>query len=158
VLHDSHWNRIAARPPAFQIVAIGERQSSRSQVLSLSQIGSSIRVLRNGSEVSLTPTSDTPVGYSAHTPNGGHEFLANSGDRIHLDARLDASNLPEGSALRVFPSWSALREDEDFGIGHFVSHTVALAAGIAGLVCLLAAGALGWGRPEPPNPRWSRRR
>jgi hypothetical protein len=142
---DSQWRRIAAqkRPPAFLIVAIGNWRS----VTPLTRIGVSIRVFRNGSEVSLMPTSDTPTSYSADLADSALKFSASSGDHIRVDARLDASSVPESTMLRLLPSWSALREDDEVGIADLFSHTVAAGAGIAGLMCLLAAAALGWGRP-----------
>jgi hypothetical protein len=134
---------VQRRPPAFLIVAIGKWQS----IIPLTGIGVSIRVFRNGSEASLMPTSDTPAGYSTDLSDSALKFLANPGDHIRLDVRLDASSLPEGTTLRLLPSWSALKEDDELGIAHLVSQTVASGAGIAGLMCLLAAAALGWGRP-----------
>jgi hypothetical protein len=147
---DVQWKRVASRrgPAALLIVAANNRNEAGSQTYALSQFGLSLRVLRNGSDARPMPTSETPYGYSAFTPNNGLVFTAAPGDRIHLEVRLlSHSPVPTHSVLLMVPSWSSWNVGEDTAFGAAFSHIRALAAVVAGLVCLLAATAVGLSRP-----------
>jgi len=146
---DVQWKRIAARrgPAAMLIVAVSDRHEPGSQTYALSPVGLSLRVLRNGSDARPMPTSEAPYGYSAFTPDNGLKFTVDPGDRIHVDARLNASTVPTRSALLMIPNWSSWNVGEDLALGAAFSHILALAAVVAGLVFLLAAIAVGLGRP-----------
>jgi hypothetical protein len=83
---DAQWKRIEARrgPAAFLIVAASNKYEAGRQTYALSSVGLALRVKRNGSDASLTPTRETPFGYSSYTPNNGFKFAADPGDRIHV--------------------------------------------------------------------------
>jgi hypothetical protein len=78
------------------------------QTYAASDVGLSLRVTRNGSAVTLTPTSDTPYSYSAYTQNNGLMFTAEAGDRIALWTRVTGSQLPPKSNLILVAHWGNL--------------------------------------------------
>jgi hypothetical protein len=146
---DAQWKRIEAQrgPAAFLIVAASNKYEAGRQTYALSSVGLALRVKRNGGGASLTPTRETPFGYSSYTPNNGFKFAADPGDRIHVDARLNTSTVPPRSVLLMIPSWSTWNVGEDLAVSAGVTHIMALAAAVAGFVFPLASVAFGLGRP-----------
>jgi hypothetical protein len=147
---DRQWRRIAPRKgrAEFLIVAATDRLESARRTYPMSEVATSLHILRNGSVVSLTPTSEAPWAYSPDSSDdGAFKFAAEPGDRIHLSVRLNPAKVRARSVLVIVPNWRA-GDGEGLAIGSLVSTSLALAASIAGLVCLLAAIAFGWGRPS----------
>ena len=142
---DSQWRRIVRRmgPPAFLIVPATTEEMTNRQTYAASEVGLSLRVTRNGSPVTMTPSSDTPYAYSAYTQNNGFKFTANGGDRIALWARVTGSQLPPTSNLILVADWGHLNTWDwvdgaamGYGILTLLS-SVAAALGLALIGCAL---------------------
>jgi hypothetical protein len=149
---DDQWTRLVRHlgTPTFLIVPATPRTEPNRHTLASATVGLELHAIRNGVELTLTPTTDTPYLYSSDTGNSGFVFTANSGDRIGITARVTAAAVPSGSLLFVVPNWkqfSVWDWAEGAPIGALIFQFGALLAFCAGLVCLLAAGALAFGRP-----------
>lgn len=151
VPNDGQWRRIVRRmgPPAFLAVPATSDEMSNRQTYAASDVGLSLRVTRNESPVTLTPTNDTPYAYSASTQNNGFKFTAEAGDRIAIWARVTGSQLPPKSTLILVADWGNLNT-WDWVDGAAMSHglltflaSIAAALGLA----LIGSGVLfGWRR------------
>jgi hypothetical protein len=149
---DDQWTRLVKHlgTPTFLIVPATPRTEPNRHTLASATVGLDLHATRNGVEAKLTPTNDTPYLYSSYTANNGFALAANSGDRIGITARVSAAAVPPGSILFVVPNWQGFSLwdwAEGAPIGALISQFGALLACGAGLVCLLAAGALAFGRP-----------
>jgi hypothetical protein len=148
---DSQWRRILRKmgPPAFLIVPATTEEMRNPQTYAASEVGLSLRVTRNGSLVTVTPTSDTPYAYSAYTQNNGFKFTAEAGDRIGLWARVTGSQLPPKSNLILLADWGHLNTwdwVDGAAIGYGVLTLLSSVAAALGLALIGAAIVIGWRR------------
>jgi hypothetical protein len=120
---DSQWRRIIRRmgPPSFVVVPGTSREVWKRQTYAAREVGLSLRLTRNGSVVTLTPTSDAPYTYSAYTTNNGFKFAAEAGDRITVWARVTGSSLPRDSQLLLVANWGHLNM-WDWADGASIAH------------------------------------
>jgi hypothetical protein len=148
---DSQWRRIVRRMgrPAFLVVPATSEEIRNRQTYAASNVGLSLRVTRNGSPVTVTPTSDTPYGYSAYTQNNGFQFTAEAGDRIALWAQVTGSQLPQESNLIMVADWGGLNTwdwVDGAAIGYGVLTLLSSVAAALGLALIGSAIVVGWRR------------
>jgi hypothetical protein len=146
---DSQWRRICRRmePPAFLVVPATTEAMSNRQTYAASEVGLSLRVTRNGSPVTVTPTSDTPYAYSAYTQNNGFKFTADAGDRIVLWARVTGSELPPKSNLILVADWGHLNTwdwVDGAAIGYGILTLLSSVAAALGLALIGSAIVIRW--------------
>jgi hypothetical protein len=148
---DSQWRRIVRRmgPPAFLAVPATTEEMRNRQTYAASDVGLSLRVTRNGSPVTLTPTSDTPYAYSAHTQNNGFKFTAEAGDQIAVWARVTGSQLPPESKLILVADWGNLNTwdwVDGAAMGYGVLTLLSSVAAALGLALIGGGVVMGWRR------------
>jgi hypothetical protein len=151
VPNDSQWRRIVRRmgPPAFLAVPATTEEMRNRQTYAASDVGLSLRVTRNGSPVTLTPTSDTPYAYSAYTQNNGFKFTAEAGDRIALWTRVTGSQLPPKSNLILVADWGNLNTwdwVDGAAMGYGVLTLLSSVAAALGLALIGGGVVIGWPR------------
>ena len=142
---DSQWQRIIRRmgSPSFLVVAASPADVPNARTYPARELGLSATVLRNGSAVTVTPTSDTPYAYSADTENNGFKFAAEGGDQVRISAHATASNLPANAIVIVVANWGSLNTwdwVDGAAIGYGIVGILSWAA--AGLGAVLIAAAL----------------
>jgi hypothetical protein len=148
---DSQWRRIVRRmgPPAFLAVAATTEEMRNRHTDAASDVGLSLRVTRNGSPVTLIPTSDTPYAHSAYTQNNGFKFTAEAGDRIALWTRVTGSQLSPKSNLILVADWGNLNTwdwVDGAAMGYGLLTLVSSVAAALGLALIGGGVVIGWRR------------
>jgi hypothetical protein len=152
--NDDQWNRVAKRlgsPSLFLLVAASAGGETRERMFPPPDVGLSARVWRNGTEVTLVATSDTPDGYSARAATNGSKFKASPADRLSISARIGPATVPAGSVFLLVPQWSASSASawgEGAAIDSAIGWLLGLASVLAGVVFVLWALTIAWGRPD----------
>jgi hypothetical protein len=151
--NDDQWNRVAKRlgSPSFLLVAASAMGETRQQMFPPPDVGLSPRVWRNGTEVALVTTSDTPEGYSVRAATNSSKFKASPADRISISARIGPATVPAGSVFLLVPQWSAASASawgEGAAIDSAIGWLLGLASVLAGVVFVLWALTIAWGRPD----------
>jgi hypothetical protein len=153
VPNDEQWNRIGARLgyPSFLLVAASARGESRAHMFPPQSVGLVPRVWRNGAEVAVLATSDTPDGNHVRTAVNGYSFSGSPGDRLRISARIRLAPVPSGAVLLLAPRWttsSASAWAEGAAISSVIRNFLSLASLLAGAVFVWWALTIAWGRPE----------
>jgi hypothetical protein len=149
---DAQWRRIEKRvgPPAF-ILAVGGDPIRRSQLYRASDVGLRASARRNGTDVPLKPARAVPAAYNAPYPDvdNGFEMAAMRGDRLTVNLRIEATNVPVDAVAVLAPNWSAPdlgSWGEAAAAGDIVWVVGGIVAAIAGAMLILWALTLALGR------------